>query len=430
MNLPSDDLIALTQRLWESFAGRCVRRFLLMSGIDRCIVLASQALTALIPLLILLTTLVPSGQEDIVARTIITRFGLSGESASAVEQLFKTPDGASSSVSVFSALLLVFSGVSFTRRLQTMYLTAWEQDKAGVRSSMFATLGLATLLAEFTLVYFVRALVRRLPGDWLWMLPITTATGLLIWTSIPYLLLNRRVHWRRLLAAGAITAIGSAVFGVVTTIYMPPLILRYSNEFGLFGITIALIGWLLSASAVIVASTAIGAELDASREHWAVRFKTRYGLFDPALGPPVPAEGLEHRGLSKADLAMLGRVLVNWLVMTAAVWVATAIVPGIDVPGGLVTYLGVSLLFGLVNAVLGPLLHLVTLPLSVVTLGSFALVVNGVLLALTAAVSSNLDVSGIGSAILGALVISIVTTLLELVLRPLERQPASIIRHG
>jgi putative membrane protein len=123
-------------------------------------------------------------------------------------------------------------------------------------------------------------------------------------------------------------------------------------------------------------------------------------------------------------------VLVNWAVMTVAVWVATAVVPGIDVPGGVVTYLGVSLLFGLVNAVLGPLLHLVTLPLSVLTLGLFALVVNGLLLSVTAAVSSNLDVSGFGSAVLGALVISIVTTLLELVLRPLERQRAPIIHRG
>ena len=261
------------------------------------------------------------------------------------------------------------------------------------------------------------------------MLPLSAATGLVIWTSIPYLLLHRQVHWRRLLASGVISSTGSAVFGVATTIYMPPLITRYSNEFGLFGITIALLGWLLSASAVIVSSTAVGAELDASREPWVVRFKTRYGLFDPALGPPLPAEGEDHGGLSKADGALVLRVLVNWLVMTVTVWAATAVVPGIDVPGGLVTYLGVSLLFGLVNAVLGPLLHLVALPLSVPTLGVFALVVNGLLLSVTAAVSSNLDVRGIGSAVLGALVISIITTLLGLVLRPLG-PPASIIRPG
>ena len=58
------------------------------------------------------------------------------------------------------------------------------------------------------------------------------------------------------------------------------------------------------------------------------------------------------KNVGKRPRGLLITLLVNWLVMTAAVWVATAIVPGIDVPGGLVTYLGVSLLFGLVNAVL------------------------------------------------------------------------------
>jgi putative membrane protein len=102
--------------------------------------------------------------------------------------------------------------------------------------------------------------------------------------------------------------------------------------------------------------------------------------------------------------------------------VATALLPGIEVLGGFVTYLALSLLFGLVNAVVGPLLHLVALPLSVFTVGGSALVVNGVLLALTAGLSSRLDVAGLGSAVLGSLVISIVTTIVELVVRPI-REP-------
>ena len=74
------------------------------------------------------------------------------------------------------------------------------------------------------------------------------------------------------------------------------------------------------------------------------------------------------------------------------------------------------------NAVVGPLLHLVALPLSVFTVGGAALVVNGVLLLLTALLSARLDVAGLGSAILGSLVISIVTTVVELVVRPI-REP-------
>jgi membrane protein len=419
---PSDDLVALAERVAESFLGRCVRRFLMMSGIDRCIVLSSQAFTALIPLLILVSAFAPAGEPDLVARTLITKFGLSGDSADAVSQLFHVPESSSSNIGAFSALLLLFSGVSFTRRLQRMYRAAWEQQTSGVRSGLFAALGLLALLAEVLVLYSVRSVVKTLPFGWVLTLPLTVATGLVLWTSIPYLLLNRQVHWRRLLVGGAVSALGSTLYGVATSLYMPGLIDRYTREFGLFGITIAIIGWLLAVSGILVGATAVGAEFDRSQVHWARWLRTRLGFYDPAVGPPPPPPPGDTSGLTSDDLVLLARVLGNWAVLAAAVWAATALVPGIHVTGGVLTYLGVSLMLGLVNAVLGPLLHLVSLPLTVLTLGLFALVVNAVLLAVTAWVSPDLDVDGLPSAFLGAVVIAVVTTLLELVLRPL-RQP-------
>jgi putative membrane protein len=203
---------------------------------------------------------------------------------------------------------------------------------------------------------------------------------------------------------------------------MAPLVTQYTAEFGLFGITIALIGWLLGASVVLVSCTAIGAEFDFSQGPFLRMVKTRLQLHDPAIELPPDEQTLAGAGLTKDDVVMLVRVLANWMVMAAAVWVATALLPGIHVHGGFVTYLALSLLFGLVNAVVGPLLHLVALPLSVFTVGGAALVVNGVLLLFTALLSARLDVAGLGSAILGSLVISIVTTVVELVVRPI-REP-------
>jgi putative membrane protein len=212
-----------------------------------------------------------------------------------------------------------------------------------------------------------------------------------------------------------------AIYGIGMTVYLPSHIERYTKSFGLFGITIAIIGWLLGIAMVVVASTAIGAEFDESRAPWAVGLKARYGLVDPNIeGPVVPDEDKDS-GLNSEDLLLLWRVFVNWLVMTAAVWAATAIVPGIEVTGGIPTYFLVSLLLGLVNAVLGPLLYLIALPLTVLTLGLAALVVNGILLAVTAGLSTELAVGGFGGTVVGALVISIVVTLLEFVLRPLRR---------
>ena len=408
----------LVQRLWDSFPGRCAQRFIRMRGIDRCIVLSSQAFTALIPLLILVSGLAPADREDVIASTIIRKFGLTGDSAAAVNKLFDTPAGAVASASVFSAILVLWSGVSFTRRMQTMYRTAWDRDKEGVRSGLFAALGLLALLAEIVVLYLVRSLFRQFPPSWLWILPISVATGVVLWTSIPYLLLNRQVHWRRLLVAGSVAGVASSLFGIATTVYMSPLVEKYTSYYGLFGVTIAMVGWLLAAAAVIVASTAIGAEFDASDELWVRRIKVRFGLHDPDEDISLAVGDSAGRGLSSDDLVIVLRVLENWLVVAAAVWTATALVPGIDVPGGFLTYLGVSVLFGFVNALLGPVLHLVALPLSVFTLGSVALVVNVLLLAVTAGLSSNLSVDGLGSVVLGTLVISVVTTVLELVLHP------------
>ena len=421
-NVPTRGVSELIERLQESFLGRCLRRFVRMAGFDRCIVLSSQAFTALIPLLILMSTLGPADGSNAAASTIVRKFDLTGDSAAAVNELFATPAGATSGVSVSSALLLLFSGVSFTRRMQTMYRAAWDREKAGIRGGLFAALGLLALLAEILVLYGVRAVVRELSLYWLWALPMSVATGLVLWTSIPYLLLNREVHWRRLLVAGGATALGTALLGLATTVYMAPLVTQYTAEFGLFGITIALIGWLLAASVVLVSCTAIGAEFDASQGPFLRMVKTRLRLHDPGIELPLEEQTFVGAGLTRADVVMLVRVLANWMVMAAAVWVATALLPGIHVHGGFVTYLALSLLFGLVNAVVGPLLHLVALPLSVFTVGGSALVVNGVLLVMTAALTARLDVAGLGSAMLGSLVISIVTTIIELVVRPI-REP-------
>jgi putative membrane protein len=81
----------------------------------------------------------------------------------------------------------------------------------------------------------------------------------------------------------------------------------------------------------------------------------------------------------------------------------------------------VSLLFGLVNAVLGPLLRLIVPEVTWPRLGLVALGVNGVLLEVTSWLSVNLDIDGLVSSVSGALVISIAIALCEFVLRPFTR---------
>ena len=109
---------------------------------------------------------------------------------------------------------------------------------------------------------------------------------------------------------------------------------------------------------------------------------------------------------------MIVKLLVAWVILAAAIAITAALVPSVEIDGGVLTLLGVSMLFALVNALLGPLLRLISLPLTLITLGLFALVVNGILLGITAGLTDSLDVGGVVSTIIAALVISVVTAVL------------------
>ncbi|MBV9823170.1 MAG: phage holin family protein [Actinobacteria bacterium] len=118
---------------------------------------------------------------------------------------------------------------------------------------------------------------------------------------------------------------------------------------------------------------------------------------------------------------MLIRWVVRLLLLAMVIGVVAEIVPGIDIHGGWGALLWISVLFSLVNAILGPIFKLLSLPLIVLTLGLFLLVVNAALLGMTAAISSHLDVDGFGSAVLGGLLIAVFSWLLEWALPTRER---------
>jgi putative membrane protein len=97
---------------------------------------------------------------------------------------------------------------------------------------------------------------------------------------------------------------------------------------------------------------------------------------------------------------------VRLLIAALGLWLAQALVPGVEIRGA-GTLLVAALLLGLVNAVVRPLVVILTLPITVVTLGLFLWVVNAMMLALVAALLVGFTLSGFGSALLGALVVSI-----------------------
>lgn len=112
------------------------------------------------------------------------------------------------------------------------------------------------------------------------------------------------------------------------------------------------------------------------------------------------------------------RFLLRLLATAAALWVAVLLVPGITYTGGWLGMLGVALVFGLVNAIIRPVLAALTCPLVVLTLGLFILVLNGLMLWITSEIAEALgllfDVDGVLAAIIGAFIVSVVSTVLNL----------------
>jgi uncharacterized BrkB/YihY/UPF0761 family membrane protein len=240
-------------------------------------VIASQALTALIPLLLLAATLAPADRRDIVAQGFVRRFELSGNAAEAVTEVFARPAGGSS-IGVLSVVILVFSAVSLARRLQRLYQDAWRlAPVAGVRGSLMTFVGLAALLLQIALLYLARSALRALPMDWLLSVTVSILTGVLLWICVPWLLLDGRVHWRRLVPSGVLASVCGAAYSVASTIYMPRMMETNSERYGLFGVTLALVGWLLAVALILVIATVIGAEFDRSQGWLARRVRTLLG---------------------------------------------------------------------------------------------------------------------------------------------------------
>ncbi len=117
------------------------------------------------------------------------------------------------------------------------------------------------------------------------------------------------------------------------------------------------------------------------------------------------------------------KLFIRWIILCFALFAAAWVVPGIRVrPDAWTVYAAMAVILGLVNAVVRPLLKLLSCPLIILTLGLFVLVINGIALWLASKIAVDwfgvgFYVDGFGSAFLGALIVSIVSVILNLLVR-------------
>jgi putative membrane protein len=116
------------------------------------------------------------------------------------------------------------------------------------------------------------------------------------------------------------------------------------------------------------------------------------------------------------------KIILRIIINAVALWVTALVVPGIVLTGNVIDLLIVAVIFGLINALVRPIVKLLMLPITAITLGLFTLAINALMLLLTGWLSAGLTIeggviTGFLTALLGSIMISIVSTVLSWFLR-------------
>jgi membrane protein len=240
-------------RLLLDIGRRSLARFVELEGFDRTMALAGQAFATLLPLMIVFGT-VAQGQSDELAEDLIERLDISGSAADTLRETVSQPP--ESGLSIVGGALLVISALSFTRAMQRMYVRAWRLEPLGVRGNVWGLLWLAVFIAFWSLQPAVVALFE---GALAFAASLAISTLLWLWT--PWLLLARRIPWRRLLPQALLNAVGMAGLALGAAIYLPAAVASASAEFGILGVAFTLLSLLFAVSFVLVVTAVLGATL-------------------------------------------------------------------------------------------------------------------------------------------------------------------------
>ena len=121
-------------------------------------------------------------------------------------------------------------------------------------------------------------------------------------------------------------------------------------------------------------------------------------------------------------------IILRTLITMLGLYLASMMIPGVQIVGT-GSFIIAAVLLGLVNGFVRPIAFLLTLPITIVTLGLFLLVLNAAMFGLVAAMLDNFSVAGLGSAIFGAIVVSITSTIASWYIGPDGRYEVYVIRR-
>ena len=218
-------------------------RMLETEFVDRSVALADKAFVSFFPLVIVVAVFMPPSVRSAIFTSLTNHLGVRGQALTMTRQAFATADDVRRATGVLGLLMTFFFASSFTTALQRVYLRAWRRPRSLKVGSH--TRGLAWLAGLLLCLTLTGALGKAF-GDGLglgiFIVPTVALTTAWWWFSAWFLLLGH-VRWRVLLPTAAISTVTLLGFALTAAVWMPNVIARNLNQFGFFGIALALVTW-------------------------------------------------------------------------------------------------------------------------------------------------------------------------------------------
>jgi membrane protein len=222
------------------------------------VVLAAQTLMALLPLLIVMISLLPTWAGTSLAHILRERLGIAGQTDQAVGNLIASRPQLQG-ISIVSIIVVIASATSFTRALQRVYEMSWGLPRLGMRGSLRGLVWLVAVSSYFgVLALALHYAQGGVPAAAI-KLALTVVGAVALWWWTPYVLLMGRVRLRSLLPCGVLTGVAVLVMGRVAAVVVPPSVRNNERRFGTIGVFFAIQSWLVALSCTIVAAAVIGA---------------------------------------------------------------------------------------------------------------------------------------------------------------------------
>jgi uncharacterized BrkB/YihY/UPF0761 family membrane protein len=254
--------VARTLTFWlrPEFLLRVVNRFQKVAGFDRAIALASGALTAIIPLAIIASSLSSQLGGKGTADRIIERYDLTGGGAEAVKDIFSPPSGASTSIGIIGFLFLMVAVLSFSRAVQRLFEQTWELNSLSVRNTFNGLLWIGGLTVYMALSGLLQAVLGHSRLDLTATLLVTPLSAIfLIWSG--WVLSAKRIVRRELVPFGLLGSALLALYSIGAAVYVPHLFSTYATRYGVIGAVFAMISALFCVMVILVASATAGREV-------------------------------------------------------------------------------------------------------------------------------------------------------------------------